>query len=419
MERVPAGRRAVLFIFIAVLVDVIGLGIIVPVIPQLIMDLTGEGLSRASIYGGWLWFAYAVMQFFCAPILGNLSDRIGRRPVILFSLFSLGVDYTIMGFAPTLSWLFVGRILAGIAGASFIPAYAFLADVTPPEKRAQNFGLVGAAFGLGFIFGPAIGGLLGELGTRVPFFAAACLALANVTFGYFVLPESLSKESRRPFTLKRANPVGALVHLRRYPIVPGMAAAVFLWQLAQQSFTATWAFFTMYRFNWSEAAVGASLAFVGTIMATSQGVLTRIIVPRYRERRVAFMGLLCGITGYIGLGLATRGWMMYAWMAAWLLAGLAYPSMNAIMSQQVPADAQGELQGGVASLYSLALVVGPPLMTQLFGRFSAETAPIHLPGAAFICSALLAAMSALLFLHALRVARKVRPSGAVPPGAKV
>jgi MFS transporter, DHA1 family, tetracycline resistance protein len=417
MSRTRAGRSAVLFIFIAVLVDVIGLGIIVPVIPRLIMDLTGEGVSRAAIYGGWLWFAYAVMQFFCAPILGNLSDKVGRRPVLLFSLAALGVDYTIMGLAPALSWLFVGRTLAGIAGASFIPAYAYLADVTPPEKRAQNFGLVGAAFGLGFILGPAAGGLLGQIGTRVPFFAAAGLAGLNVLFGLFVLPESLPKESRRPFQIRRANPVGALVHIRKYPVVPGIAVALFLWQLAQQSFSSTWAFFTMYRFNWSEAQVGGSLAFVGVIMATSQGVLTRVVVPRFRERRVVLTGLLCGICGYVALGFASRGWMMYAFMLPWLIAGLAYPSMNAIMSQQVPPDAQGELQGGVASLYSLALVVGPPVMTQLFGRFSGESAIVHLPGAAFLFSAFLAAVSAVLFLRAVVSARTARRVPASAPVA--
>lgn len=408
----PPGRSAVLFIFIAVLIDVIGLGIIVPVIPRLIMDLTGEGVSRAAIYGGWLWFAYAVMQFFCAPILGNISDRVGRRPVLLFALAALGVDYTIMGLAPALWWLFVGRTLAGMAGASFIPAYAYLADVTPPDKRAQNFGLVGAAFGLGFILGPAAGGLLGQIGTRVPFFAAAGLAAANVIFGFFVLPESLPVESRRPFDIRRANPVGALLHIRRYPVVPGIAVALFLWQLAQQSFSSTWAFFTMYRFGWKEVQVGASLAFVGLMMAISQGGLTRVVVPRFRERRVVMGGLLCGIAGYIALGFASQGWMMYAFMVPWLIAGLVYPSMNAIMSQQVPADAQGELQGGVASLYSLALVVGPPLMTQLFGRFSGKNARLDLPGAAFLCSGVLAVGSAVFFLRAIVIGRVARRASA-------
>lgn len=402
MNNPPAARTTVLFIFIAVLVDVIGLGIIVPVVPGLVMELTGEGVSRAAIYGGWLYFTYAIMQFFCAPILGNVSDRVGRRPVILFSLFALGVDYLIMGFAPTLLWLFIGRALAGIAGASFIPAYAYLADVSPPEKRAQNFGIVGAAFGLGFIVGPAVGGMLGEIGLRIPFFAAAGLALANVTFGYFVLPESLPVESRRAFDIRRANPLGALGHLRRYPMLPALAGAVFFWQVGHQVLPSTWAYYTMFKFHWSEAAVGASLAFVGLIMATSQGLLTRVVVPSLGERRTAVIGLACAICAYVFYAFATRGWMMYAGMLAWLMAGLVYPSMNAIMSQQVPANAQGELQGAVASLYSLAAVLGPPLMTQLFGHFSASTSSIYFPGAAFLCAAFLMVVSGVLLVRALR-----------------
>ena len=402
MNKPPAARTTVLFIFIAVLVDVIGLGIIVPVVPGLVMELTGEGVSRAAIYGGWLYFTYAIMQFFCAPVLGNVSDRVGRRPVILFSLFALGVDYLIMGFAPTLLWLFIGRALAGIAGASFIPAYAYLADVSPPEKRAQNFGIVGAAFGLGFIIGPAVGGMLGEIGLRIPFFAAAGLALANVTFGYFVLPESLPVESRRAFDIRRANPLGALGHLRKYPMLPALAGAVFFWQVGHQVLPSTWAYYTMFKFHWSEAAVGASLAFVGLVMATSQGLLTRVVVPSLGERRTAVIGLVCAICAYAFYAFATRGWMMYAGMLAWLMAGLVYPSMNAIMSQQVPANAQGELQGAVASLYSLAAVLGPPLMTQLFGHFSATTSSIYFPGAAFLCAAFLMVVSGVLLVRALR-----------------
>jgi len=402
MTRTPAGRSAVLFIFITVLIDSIGLGLILPVLPDLIRDLTGEGLSRASIYGGWLWFAYAVMQFFCAPVLGNLSDHFGRRPVILFSLFALGIDYLIMGLAPSLAWLFVGRTIAGMAGASYTPAYAYLADVSPPERRAQNFGLIGAAFGSGFILGPAAGGLLGALGPRAPFFVAAGLALLNLTFGFFVLPESLAPGSRRPFDLKRANPLGTLLQVRRYPEVIGLMAALFLWQLGHQSLPSTWAYYTMLKFHWSEAEVGASLAFVGILMALSTAGLTRVLVPRIGERNAALAGLLSGATAYLGYALATRGWMMYAAMLTWLLAGLVHPSVIAIMSKQIPADAQGELQGGVASLYSISSIAGPPLMTQLFGHFSADDAPVRFPGAAFACAALLAVGAALLFLRAIR-----------------
>jgi MFS transporter, DHA1 family, tetracycline resistance protein len=401
MPRTPAGRSAVLFIFITVLVDSIGLGIILPVLPELIMQLTGEGISRASIYGGWLWFIYALMQFFCAPILGNLGDRFGRRPVILFSLLALGIDYLIMGFAPRLAWLFVGRTVAGMAGASYTPAYAYLADVSPPDKRAQNFGLVGAAFGTGFILGPAIGGLLGALGPRAPFFAAAGCALLNFAFGWFVLPESLPLESRRPFDIRRANPLGTLLQIRRRPGVMGLAAAVFLWQLGHQSLPSTWSYYTMFKFHWSEAQVGGSLAFIGIVMAIGTGGLTRVLVPHLGESRAALTGLVMGILGFVGYAFATQGWMMYTLMPTWLLASLVYPSMQAIMSRRIPADAQGELQGGIACIYSISCIAGPPLMTQLFGRFSEGNAPIQFPGAAFLCSAFLATGSLLLFLRTL------------------
>ena len=394
--------NSVVFIFITVLVDAVGFGVILPVLPELIMKLTGEGLSQASIYGGWLWFAYAVMQFFCAPVLGNLSDRFGRRPVILFSLLTFGIDYLIMGFAPTLFWLFVGRSIAGMAGASFTPAYSYLADVSPPHRRAQNFGLIGAAFGAGFILGPAIGGLLGALGTRAPFFAAAGLALINFLFGLFVLPESLPRDSRRSFDLRRANPLGTLLQIRKYPSVIGLLQVLFLWQLAHQVFPSTWAYYTMLKFSWSEQAVGISLAFVGTIMAFSTAGMTRLLVPRLGEQRAALSGLLSGSAAFFGYAFASRGWMMYAFLVAWLFAGLVQPSIQGLMSQQVPANAQGELQGGVASLYSLTAVVGPPLMTQLFGYFSSERARIHFPGAAFLCAALLAIAGLLVFVRATR-----------------
>src|SRR5262245_3577676 len=254
------------------------------------------------------------MQFFCAPILGGLSDRFGRRLVILMALGALGTDYLVMGCAASLAWLFVGRTIAGMAGASFTPAYAYLADVTPPERRAQAFGLVGAAFGMGFIIGPAIGGLLGEWGARAPFFAAAALALANLVFGWFVLPESLPPESRRPFDWKRANPLGTLGQLRKYPAVIGVLASLFLWQLGHQVLPSTWAFYTTYRFGWSPGMVGASLAFVGAIMAISTAGLTRALVPRLGEQRAALLGILSGCLAFLGYAFASRGWMMYVAM---------------------------------------------------------------------------------------------------------
>jgi DHA1 family tetracycline resistance protein-like MFS transporter len=401
-----AGRAgAFVFVFIAVLVDSIGFGIILPVLPQLIMALTHVDVAQAAEYGGWLGFVYALMQFFCAPVLGNLSDRFGRRPVLLFALLALGIDYLIMGAAPVISWLFVGRLVAGMAGASFTPAYAYIADISPPEKRAQSFGLMGAAFGIGFILGPAIGGLLGSFGPRAPFFTAGAIALLNTTFGFIALPESLPPQSRRPFEWARANPLGTLLQIRRYPIVLWMIGAMFLWQLGHQVLPSTWAFYTMSKFRWSAAEIGYSLAFVGLVMAFAQGVLTRTLIPRLGgERQAAAVGMAFAIVAYLGYAFSTQGWMMYVVSATSMFFAMTYPSMNALMSRQIPANAQGELQGAVASVYSLSSILGPPLMTQIFGRFSSPAAPVYFPGAAFLTAAILTAMSASLFARAMRLA---------------
>ena len=406
-----AGGGALLFIFILVLVDSIGFGIILPVLPRLIMQLTGVGIDRAARYGGWLSFVYALMQFFCAPVLGNLSDRFGRRPVLLYAVLSLGVDYLIMGLAPTIGWLFLGRAIAGLAGASFTPAYAYVADITPAEQRAQNFGLMSAAFGIGFILGPAIGGLLGSFGPRAPFFAAGALALANFAFGCFALPESLPLEKRRPFQWARANPLGTLRQMRRYPVVLLTLGALFLWQLAHQVLPSTWAFYTIAKFHWTSAQVGASLAFVGLLMALAQGVLTRVLIPWLGgDRRAALVGLAAALLAYVGYALATQGWMMYAVGLTTFFFALTYPSMNALASQQIPANAQGELQGAVASLYSLSSIIGPPLLTQIFSRFSDPAAAVYFPGAAFLAAAALAAFCALLFLRAMRLTPQPLPA---------
>jgi len=410
----PAGNAAFVFIFIAVLIDSIGFGIILPVLPGLIMQLTGVTVDRAAGYGGALAFVYASLQFFCAPVLGNLSDRFGRRPVILFALFALGVDYLVMGFAPVIAWLFVGRAIAGIAGASFTPAYAYVADISPPEKRAQNFGLMGAAFGLGFILGPAIGGLLGGLGPRAPFFTAGVIALANGTLGIVALPESLPPAARRPFDWRRANPVGTLRQMRRFPAVAWLLGALFLWQLGHQVLPSTWAFYTISKFHWTSAEVGYSLAFVGAVMATAQGALTRVLIPSLGgERRAAAAGLVAAGIAYLGYALVPQGWMMYIVSLSTLVFALTYPAMNALASQQIPANAQGELQGAVASLYSLSSIIGPPLMTQVFGYFSREDSAVHFPGAAFVTAALLTVACGALFARALRLAP--RHSAAAAP----
>ena len=417
MSARKAGKSAFVFLFIAVLVDSIGFGIILPVLPRLIMQLTGVTIDRAAVYGGWLSFVYALMQFFCAPVLGNLSDHFGRRPVLLGALLALGCDYFVMGFAPLIGWLFVGRAIAGIAGASWTPAYAYLADISEPAKRAQSFGLMGAAFGLGFVVGPAIGGLLGNLSPRAPFFTAGVIALANASFGYFALPESLPRELRRAFHWKRANPLGTLMQMRKYPVVPLMLGALFLWQLAHQVLPSTWSFYTISKFHWTSAQVGYSLAYVGTVMAIAQGVLTRVLIPWMGgARRAALAGMACALLAYVGYAAATAGWMMYVVALTTFLFALTYPSMNALASQQVPANAQGELQGAVAGLQSLSTILGPPLMTQIFGYFSAPGAIVHLPGAAFLTAAVLTALCAVLFVRALRAALQLA-AGQLPTAA--
>lgn len=401
-------RSAIVFIFITVLIDSIGFGIIIPVLPDLIMQLSGAGLSEAARHGGWLNFVYAVTQFFCAPIIGNLGDRFGRRPVLLSALFALGIDYLVMGLAPGLAWLFAGRFVAGIAGASYSPAYAYIADISPPQKRAQNFGFIGAAFGIGFVLGPSIGGLLGSFGPRVPFLAAAALALLNAAFGLFALPESLPRGRRRAFEWPRANPFGALMQLRRQPVVIGLAGVSCLWLLGHQVLPSTWAFYTMYRFNWSSALVGYSLAAAGIVMAISQAGLTRVLVPKLGgEQRAALVGLLSGAAVYTCYAFAPYAWVLYIGILGWGMAALSWPSLNALMSQQVPPDAQGELQGALASLSSVTAILGPPLMTQLFGIFSERGAPVHVPGAPFLAAALLALASAVILAQVSKSPRRV------------
>ena len=401
MPRAP-GRHALVFVAITVLLDVIGFGLILPVLPALLVQLTGEGLDRAAVHGGWLAFVYAAMQFVCAPILGNLSDRFGRRPVLLFAVGALGVDYLVMGLAPTLGWLFLGRTISGIAGASFTPAYAYVADIAPPEKRAQSFGLISAAFGVGFILGPALGGLLGSFGPRAPFFVAAILSLANLVYGTLVLPESLAVERRRRFDWRRANPLGTLLQMWRLPMVRGILGALFLWMLGHQVMPATWAYYTKLRFGWSERTIGLSLALAGTVMALSQAFLLRSFVPRFGERRTALLGIAVASIGYLGYATATSGWMMFAWLPTWLFGAMVMPSTNGLLSRRVPPDAQGELQGAVACLFSLSSILGPLLMSHLCGTFAAPEAPVHVPGASFIAATVLAWSALSLYLWASR-----------------
>jgi len=388
-------KYALNFIFLTLLIDITGLGIIIPVMPKLIGQLTGEGLSVASEYGGWLTFAYAFMQFIFAPILGNLSDKYGRRPVLLLSLLGFGIDYLFLAFAPSIFWLFVGRIIAGIAGASMTTAMAYIADVSAPEKRAQNFGIVGAAFGLGFIIGPVLGGVLGQFGTRIPFFAAAGLALLNFLYGYFILPESLTKENRRPFNFKTANAWASLARLKRYPKVLSLAGALVLVYLASYALQSVWTYYNMYKFGWTEALVGYSLGFVGITIAVVQGGLIRIIIPKLGQERSLYIGLALYSFGYILFAFASESWMMFAFMIPYSLGGIAGPALQGIMSNQVPPNEQGELQGTLTGLMSLTAIFGPLLMTHLFSAFTGKQAYIEFPGAPFLVGAVLLLASSI------------------------
>ncbi len=392
---------ALIFIFITLLIDVTGIGIIIPVLPKLIQEMTGGTLSDASEYGGWLLFAYSIMQFFCSPILGGLSDQYGRRPVLLASLFGFGIDYLFLGFAPTIFWLFVGRIVSGITGASFTTAGAYIADISEPEKRAQNFGLIGAAFGLGFIIGPAIGGVLGHYGARIPFFAAAGLTLLNWLYGFFVVPESLKPENRRPFDWKRANPVGSLLQLKSYPVVISLVGSFVCIYIAGHATQSTWTYYTMEKFKWTEDWVGYSLGFVGLTVAIVQGGLNRVLIPKLGSVRSVYIGLSFYVIGFLCFGFATKDWMMFAFMIPYAMGGLAGPSLQGIISSQVPANEQGELQGGLNSLISLTSIVGPLLMTHLFAYFTSAAAPVYFPGAPFVMGAFLTVLGIVLAIHPL------------------
>ncbi len=405
----PPSKKTVGFILATVMLDTIGFGIIAPVTPELITGLTGEGLDRAAIYGGWLLFLYALMQFVFAPILGNLSDRFGRRPILIGSLLAFSVDYMIMGFAPNLTWLFIGRALAGVAGATGATANAYVADVSDAKTRAQNFGMVGAAWGLGFIIGPVIGGLLGGYGPRVPFFVAAGLALANALFGLLVVPESLPKEKRRPFSIKRANPIGAFGQMRQYPMVLSFMGVAAFYYIGHESLPSTWTYYTMFKFDWDERMVGYSMGAVGIAVAIAQGWLIRAAIPALGERRAVLIGFACLALGFIGFSLASASWQMFAFILPFAIGGIAMPALRSMLAAQVPENAQGELQGALSSLSSLMAIVAPLFMTQIFGFFSSPEAPIHFPGASFMAAGVLVIFSLLVFA---RVSAKVDSSTA-------
>jgi DHA1 family tetracycline resistance protein-like MFS transporter len=399
MSRTPA----LSFIFITLLLDVIGFGLIIPVMPSLLEEMTGGDISTAARWGGVLMFTYAAMQFLFSPIVGGLSDRYGRRPVILASLFAFGIDFIITGFAPNIWWFFVGRVLAGITGASFTSCSAYIADVSPPEKRAQNFGLIGAAFGMGFIIGPLIGGLVSaHFGLRAPFFVAAGMALINWLYGYFVLPESLKPENRRPFDWRRANPLGSLLNLRRYPVVLSLAGALTAIYIAGHANQSTWTYITIKKFGWDTDMVGYSLAFVGLMTGIVQGGLTRVVLPRFGSKPSLYFGLAVYSISFVLFAFATKGWMMFAIVVPFSLGGFAGPALQGIISNQVPANEQGELQGSLTSLIAITSIIGPLLMTGLFSYFTKPAAPVQFAGAPFLMGAFLCLISLMLALRTLQ-----------------
>ena len=393
---------AISFIFITLLIDVTGIGLIIPVVPGLIEQLIHGNISDASKYSGWLTFAYASMQFLFSPLLGNLSDRYGRRPILLFSLFGLGIDYIFLALAPSIGWLFIGRLIAGLGGASFTTATAYIADISTPQNRAQNFGMVGAAFGLGFILGPVIGGFLGEYGVRLPFVVAACLSLLNCAYGYFVLPESLALENRRKFEWKRANPLGTLKQFKKYPAVSGLIVSFFLIYLAANAVQSTWSFFTIKQFDWSAKMIGISLGLVGLLVGTVQGGLIRFVNPRLGNKKSVYLGLALYTTGLFLFAFASQSWMMFVFLLPYCLGGICGPALQSIISGQVPANEQGELQGGLTSIMSLTNIIGPILMTNLFAYFTKPAAPVQFAGVAFFVGGIFMAVSLLLAFRTLR-----------------
>lgn len=401
MQAATRSRLTLACILVTILLDMIGVGIIVPVLPELLENLTGGSVADAAVIGGYLVFAYAFMQFVFSPVLGNLSDRFGRRPVLLASLLGLTFDYLMMSIAPVVWYLFIGRIIAGIAGAALATATAYMADITPPHKRTHRFGLIGAAFGLGFIIGPVIGGELGEFGPRVPFYAAAGLAFANFLFGLLVLPESLPKASRRKFDIRRANPLGAVVALRAYPSVLWLLAVLFFFQLSAQALPTVFSYFTVEVFSFSSSAIGRTLGAFGLGFAISQAVIAGPLSRGIGEPAVALIGLLAAVAAFAALGFATDLYMLYLAIMVGAVSGLAPPAINGVLSRQVPDNSQGELQGAVNAASSLATIIGPLAATQIFSYYTTTPGSAdYFPGAPFVAASASVLAALILFAFA-------------------
>lgn len=418
------GKNAIIFVLITVMINSIGFGIMIPVLPELLKELTDLPNNQAAIYGMWLTFVFALFQFVCMPIVGGLSDRFGRRPIMLLSLFGLGIDYFIMGFAPTVAFLFLGRIIAGAFGATFSTANAYIADISPPETRAQNFGLVGAAFGVGFMLGPVVGGLIGnEFGPRAPFIAAGIISLLNVIYGFIFLPETLTEDKRRPFSWKRSNPFGSIVSLGKIKGVKSLIFILFLLATAHTVYPTTYAFSTIEGLGWTPADVGYSLGAFGIASMIVQGGLIRVIIPKVGLFWAGVMGIVSAVIAYTMMGSADKGWIIYAAGPFAALAGLYGPALTNMMSSRVSESEQGELQGAIGAAQGLALMIGPFAMSGMFWYFgdadnkasygletfpaniihmaqhALANAPIpYIPGAPFLMAALLALISFVTFV---------------------
>jgi DHA1 family tetracycline resistance protein-like MFS transporter len=402
----PPGKSAFMFVVIAVALNMLCFGIVMPVMPALLAELTDQPIEIAIKSNGWLAVVYAVANFIAMPLLGGLSDQYGRRPVLLISMAMLGIDLLIMGLAPTLGILFLGRALAGFFAATVSVANAYVADVTAPENRGRAFGMLGASFGFGFILGPVFGGLLGEIDTRLPFFVAAGFAALNFIFGYFVLPESLSPENRRPFSLARANPFGAVKHFSKLPRVAWFIITIGVFQIAHAVYPTTWNYHGASRYGWSEWEIGLSLGAVGLGSALSQAVLAGWLIRRLGAMRAALLGLGVHVIAMTGFAFAVHPWMAFALILVSAVGGVVMPAINTITSNLTPMNAQGELQGAQSSIMAFTLIFSPVLMTQTFSAYTAPGAQVHFAGAAFALAAGIAALSIIPFLTGVRANRE-------------
>jgi DHA1 family tetracycline resistance protein-like MFS transporter len=394
-------KAAVNFIFITVLLDIIGFGIIIPALPALLEGMMSIDANEAAVYGGYLLFAFAITQFLFSPFMGNLSDQYGRRPIILLSLLGFVVDYLLLAVAPTFAWLVIGRLIAGFFGASFSTANSYIADISTDENRSKNFGMLGAAFGVGFIVGPLMGGLLGEIGLRVPFYCAAALTFCNLLYGYFILPESLSIENRRKFEWKKSNPISTLRKIGNYKNIGYLLIAFFIINLGSHAIQSNWTYFTMYKFDWSEGMVGLSLAVVGAMVGVVQAMLAQKSADTIGVGKSIIVGFGLYTMGMFLFSVASATWMMFLFLVPYALGGIAMPNLQSFMVSKVSPKEQGELQGGLTSLISLSTIIGPIMMTQVFFYFTSETSIVQFAGAPFLLGGVFMLASFLIVFFTL------------------